>query len=627
MNGFAHAAPSKPYRRPSVHRVDSDLSELAFHPEELDRQRPLLPLTTAHTHPRSRPRYKARFRAALAKFYARNYGVLLVLVAMFFGSGMNISTRLLETPGPHGEAMHPYQILFVRQSITSACAMTYGYWMGTIPHFPWGPRSVRLLLAARGLLGFVGVFGFYFSLRYLPISEATVLSFLSPILTCYICSYLDPGESFTKQQQLASFVSLIGVVFIARPTSFLTGTGASQGVAQNATMPATGHDSVSSAADGFTATPEQHLMAVGTSMIGVAGATGAYVAIRRIGERAHAFISINYFSVWCTIVSLFALAVSPSVSFRLPGNALEWGLLTLIGFCGFIMQFLMTVGLAYGGAKAESKASAHEGKEATSPATADSTALTNEVILSVTSPEPPTEQTVDTERSTSTQPRLYLEPTPSSSSSSHPKSVLRYRSPSPSKPDHHASHPSSPPPPALPPKPSQTNPSSSSSSPPIPPKVTGTNQQTRATSMVYTSMIFALAADKIIFGVAPTVWSWVGSGFILTGALWVVNATDTGDGSGSRSRERERRKREREKKDRGRRGGGEGGGNGKGGGGWEVEEEREGLLGDDDGGELGREDEGEEEDGGVEMDDLDYGRSRRREQDFMLARQLSHTSV
>ena len=84
-------------------------------------------------------------------------------------------------------------------------------------------------------------------------------------------------------------------------------------------------------------------------MIGVIGATGALTAIRVIGTRVHAFISINYFSVWCSIVSLAGLIVFPDVKFRLPGNLTEWGLLAVLGFCGFIMQFLLTAGLAYGG--------------------------------------------------------------------------------------------------------------------------------------------------------------------------------------------------------------------------------------------------------------------------------------
>src|SRR5437764_4895135 len=83
------------------------------------------------------------------------------------------------------------QILFARQSITSIISLVYGYYT-RVPHFPFGPRSVLSLLIARGLFGFFGVFGLYFTLRYMPLAEATVLTFLAPILTCYVCAWLIP---------------------------------------------------------------------------------------------------------------------------------------------------------------------------------------------------------------------------------------------------------------------------------------------------------------------------------------------------------------------------------------------------------------------------------------------------
>ena len=49
---------------------------------------------------------------------------------------------------------------------------------------------------------------------------------------------------------------------------------------------------------------------------------------------------------------------------------------------------------------------------------------------------------------------------------------------------------------------------------------------TRATSMVYTQMLFALAGDKLVFGVTPGTMSWIGSGLILGGAIWVASARD-----------------------------------------------------------------------------------------------------
>ncbi|ETN40323.1 uncharacterized protein HMPREF1541_04599 [Cyphellophora europaea CBS 101466] len=370
-----------------------------------------------------------------------NYGALLVLGAQLFGCLMNLSTRLLETPGDHGPAMHPFQILFARQGITAAVCITYGVYTKSIPYFPLGPKGVRWLLVLRGLGGFFGVFGLYFSLLYLPLSEATVLTFLGPILTCYVCSLVLSGESFTRQQQLAAFVSLAGVVLIARPLTLLklfTSTSESDATSSdnamtsnNSTMLA--DNSQSSATP--TPTPTQHLAAVGISLIGVLGGTCAMTSIRAIGTRAHPFISINYFSVWCVIVSLVSLIIFPDVSFRFPSNWTEWGLLASLGACGFIMQWLLTEGLAYGSA---SNAKPIEGEEADLEA-----------------------------RGRKASPR----PTASKNR------VIK-------------------------------------------------GAGTRATSMVYTQMLFALAGDKLVFGIVPTALSWLGSGLILAGAVWVAAAKD-----------------------------------------------------------------------------------------------------
>ena len=574
-----------------------------------------IPRQTNSSHT-SRRRSQDRFRRAFSRFYQRNYGVLLVLLAMIFGSGMAISTRLLETSGPHGKPMHPYQILFVRQSITSSCAFAYGFWDGTIPHFPLGPRSVRWLLVGRGFSGFLGVFGFYFSLLYLPLSEATVLTFLAPMLTCYVCSYLEPNQSFTRQQQLASFLSLIGVVFIAKPTSFfspLTTAGAGDVPAEstNSTASTVIANSTMSQTDGIAATPQQHLLAVGIAMVGVVGATGAYTFIRKIGERAHPFISINYFAVWCTIVSLFFLAVLPDVSFRLPGNAIEWALLLAIGFFGFVMQYLMTAGLAYGGARVEgsdseselvdrieSRHSAGDLDEHPNPhrpMTSTRTAYTS----NITSPIPPE---VSQERAHPSQSHHL---TPNTPSISQLNFTLRQRSPSPNKnllPTY-----------IRPPQSTAINDPPSIRSPPLhtPTKVPSPPpaSQTRATQMVYTQMLFALAGDKLVFGITPTAASWIGSALILVSAVWVASAADGVGGekegmgkAGTQTGKRRKREGATRLEDRG----------------GIDEEEAEGLL--DGGG-----------DGGIDMVQMEQfdeeTRQQRRGANSLLARQLSYTSV
>jgi hypothetical protein len=108
-------------------------------------------------------------------------------------------------------------------------------------------------------ISFIGLNGTYFSLQYLSLSDATVLSFLVPMCTAISGSFF-LKEVFTKREALAgreclcfmpnpcsssrTVCSLFGVVLIARP-EFLFGTP-----------------------NGSTAIEEKHrMMAIGCAMI------------------------------------------------------------------------------------------------------------------------------------------------------------------------------------------------------------------------------------------------------------------------------------------------------------------------------------------------------------------------
>ncbi|KAK2736009.1 hypothetical protein FQN57_000902 [Myotisia sp. PD_48] len=298
-------------------------------------------------------------------------GMAMVMLSQLFGASMNVMTRVLELDGPHGPAMHPFQILFVRMGSTVLCSAIY-MWYTKVP-YPLGAPGVRLLLVARGTTGFVGVACLYYSLMYLPLSEATALTFLAPIFTCYACSFVIPGETFTRKQQLAGLISFLGVLLISKPFSIFSGSSSPSASPEgdmmyNGTALQTSISrNVSSGAD---ASPdpdfEHHLMAVGIALVGVLGATSAYTCIRKIGKRAHPLVSVNYFGMFSTLVSFLGLVISPSINFRLPSNATEILLFTGLGVCGFLLQFLLTAGLSYvPPPRGNEKASSH-GSRATS---------------------------------------------------------------------------------------------------------------------------------------------------------------------------------------------------------------------------------------------------------------------
>ncbi|KAJ4403574.1 hypothetical protein N0V91_006447 [Didymella pomorum] len=291
-------------------------------------------------------------KGKLQALWYKNKGLFLVLISQFFGTLMNITTRLLEMEGNDGKGYHPFHILFARMGITVLCASVY-MWYKKTEHFPFGMREVRPLLIARGLFGFFGVFGMYYSLLYLPLADATVITFLAPSLACWACSYLI-NEPFSRMEQIAAYVSLFGVVLIARPVSLFAFLSHSN----EPVPPASGDSDVvvlvnatadahRLAADFETVTPAQRASAVGVALLGVLGAAGAYTTIRWIGKRAHPLISVNYFATWCTIVSIVMMLALPGVGFLLPRSLKDWCYLTFLGVCGFVMQFLLAAGLQY----------------------------------------------------------------------------------------------------------------------------------------------------------------------------------------------------------------------------------------------------------------------------------------
>ncbi|KAJ5740919.1 hypothetical protein N7493_000791 [Penicillium malachiteum] len=325
--------PIEPYHDDECSRVSSRPSLVEYEP------RPLADGEWEEVAEASRPRHA--WQAKLRVFWLRNKGMFLVLLAQAFGASMNVMTQLLEIQS----SMHPFQILFARMSVTALASYIY-MWYARVPS-PFGTSEVLGLLITRAVCGFLGVYGMYYSVQYLELAEATVVTFLAPILTCYACSLLIPRETFSKRQQLAALVSLAGVVLIARP--FRTRDD-----------PETGEEA---ARPGSNST--QHIFATIVAFLGVLGAAGAYTSIRMIGKRAHPLVSVTYFSSVTTVIS-FAAMITPWIPFRIPTTMIEWTLLAGLGVCGFLLQFLLTAGLSYVPPREVSASKAGQGSRATS---------------------------------------------------------------------------------------------------------------------------------------------------------------------------------------------------------------------------------------------------------------------
>lgn len=255
-----------------------------------------------------------------------NMGLLLLLASYFFSSLMVVSTKVLETNPNTDTKIKPLQILVVRMAITYVGTLIYMYlYRESISYVPFGDPSVRKWLILRGFMGFFSVFGTYFSLMYISISDSVLITFLEPSLII-ILAWLILREKVQRIEFVGCFVSLIGVVLILRPP-FLFGT------------PETVDTVVESS------NPRERLIATLVALWGAFGMASVYIIIRFIGNKAHAIMNVSYFSLVTLLIALIGIIFIPSMKFQMPHNLKEWLLFLNLGISGFCHQLLLTLGI------------------------------------------------------------------------------------------------------------------------------------------------------------------------------------------------------------------------------------------------------------------------------------------
>ena len=187
-------------------------------------------------------------------------GVHYMVASAFFFSVMSLFVKVL------GQRLPSQEIVLARGLIS--LVLTLGM-IRRVGVAPWGTRKGILLL--RGMLGFAALNCFYFALTRLPLAEATMLQYTSPIWTALIAALL-LGEAVTKRVFGASLISFIGVALITRP-AFLFGELAA----------------------------DLDLTVVGIALVGALLSSGAFVAIRKASRTEHSLVIILYFSLLSTI--------------------------------------------------------------------------------------------------------------------------------------------------------------------------------------------------------------------------------------------------------------------------------------------------------------------------------------
>lgn len=112
------------------------------------------------------------------------------------------------------------------------------------------------------------------SLQYLPIAEATVITFLAPTVAGFACWILI-HEPFTRSQQIAGLVSLFGVILIARPASLFpgsSGTPPPNSEGADGSIIVTNSTALTNSDKQSDITLSQRFAAIGFALVGVCGA-------------------------------------------------------------------------------------------------------------------------------------------------------------------------------------------------------------------------------------------------------------------------------------------------------------------------------------------------------------------
>ncbi|MDB2589115.1 DMT family transporter [Bacteroidia bacterium] len=215
----------------------------------------------------------------------------MMLVASLSLGLMNVSVKSIS-------GMHVSEIVFFRAIVQLIIAATI-LWIQREKPFGNNPK----LLIMRGFFGSMGLLCYFYSLQVMPLSNALVIHYLSPILTT-LFAFLIGDEQVKKKQWLFFAMSFMGVVIVNGVSAAVTWDGVLAGLG------------------------------------GAIFSALAYNTIRRLKGKENPNVVVLYFPLVTLPISL----ILPLVGFgdwRAPENN-EWIWLILVGVFTQVGQFFMT---------------------------------------------------------------------------------------------------------------------------------------------------------------------------------------------------------------------------------------------------------------------------------------------
>ncbi|KEI10288.1 membrane protein [Clostridium sp. K25] len=136
----------------------------------------------------------------------KSKGIIFMILASLSFATMNLFGKLAFTATP-------YQKTFISNVVASIiiCCIIF-YKKDSII----GKLENRKYLFLRGIMGTISIFTLYYSLDYLFLADATILTKLSPFFTI-IFSFIILKENFTKSQLYFLIMAFLGSLFVIKP--------------------------------------------------------------------------------------------------------------------------------------------------------------------------------------------------------------------------------------------------------------------------------------------------------------------------------------------------------------------------------------------------------------------------
>lgn len=230
-------------------------------------------------------------------------GIVLRVGATLFFTLMVLFVKWLSDSVPVG------QVVFFRSAFALIPLILFLMWTR---EFPSGLRTRRPgSHVARCVLGCLALFANFASLKYLPLSHASVIGYLAPVLAVVLAAAL-LREAVSGARWFGVLCGFIGVLVLVLPTA--------------------------TAADLDTT----YLFGVGLALAMAVLTAGAKVQIRSLALTENAGAIAFYFAFTCTVAGLATLPLGWTVP-----NWNQLGLLAGTGLAGGIAHILMTLSYQY----------------------------------------------------------------------------------------------------------------------------------------------------------------------------------------------------------------------------------------------------------------------------------------